>query len=110
MAPVKKSPHDRSKTFLRAWRLSRDMTQEEVAEKVEVNFTTIGRLERGEIPYNQDILEKLALIYGCDASDFLENDPLKPSPPKLIINNIRKAPPDLQRQILAVVETMLKAG
>lgn len=109
MAPVKKPIAHRGPTFIRAWRDYRGLSQEEAADRVEVDRTTISRLESGKIPYNQDILERLALAYGCDVEDLLKVDPLKPDPPRLIYQQLLRASPSLQRQALAVIEAMIKA-
>jgi transcriptional regulator with XRE-family HTH domain len=108
MAPVKKSIQHRGPTFIRAWRDYRGLSQEEAAERVDVDRTTISRLESGKIPYNQDILERLALAYGCDVEDLIRVDPLKPDPPRLVYQQLLRASPTLQRQALAVIEAMIK--
>lgn len=110
MPPVKKPTHSRNRTFLRAWRKYKKLTQEEAASRVDVDRTTLLRIEKGEIPYNQDFLEKLALAYGCDVSDLLTVDPLSPNPPKLIFDRIRAAPPEIQARALAVLDALLKAS
>jgi len=86
------------------------MTQDDVAERIEVDRTTLSRVERGESPYDQDILEKLALAFGCEAEDLLSIDPLAPDPPKLVYEAVRRAPPDKQEEVWRVVQAMLKAS
>jgi transcriptional regulator with XRE-family HTH domain len=60
------------RTFIRAWREYRDMSQEELADKVgeylsekgisEKGYTyaSIGRIENGRMPYSQPIMEGIA--------------------------------------------------
>ena len=113
MARKKKSSADEPKrgpTFLRAWRKYRKLTQEAVAERVGVDRTTIGRIENGELPYNQDFLEKVALIYGCEPEDLLAIDPLRPDPPKLVYNQLKIASPEIQQRAIAVLDALLKTG
>ncbi len=110
MAPVKKPEHSRAPTFMKQWRKHRRLTQEQAADRVGVDYTTVGRIEKGELPYNQDFLERLAFAYGCDVTDLLSIDPLKPDPPRLVYDRLRTAPRELQDRAWAVVEALLKAG
>jgi transcriptional regulator with XRE-family HTH domain len=110
MAPKKKPEHHRGKTYLRQWRKLRKLTLAKASERVDIDGTTLGRIERGELPYNQDFLERLAHAYGCDPADFLNIDPLKPDPPRLVYSRLQSAPHDVQVRALAVLEALLKAG
>lgn len=110
MAPVPKPKHDRAPNFLRQWRKFRKLSQETAAERVDVSRTTLGRIEKGELPYNQDFLERLAFAYGCDVSDLLTTDPLKPDPPRLVYDRLRKAPASVQRQALEIIEALLRTA
>lgn len=105
-------PHapSRAPTFMKQWRVYKKLTQEQVAERVDLDRTTYLRIESGKLPYNQDFLEKLALAFGCDAADILSIDPLKPDPPKLIYQRLKAAPPELQSQALAILEALLKGA
>lgn len=95
-------------TFMRSWRKFRGLTQEGAAERVGVDRTTYGRVENGELPYNQNYLERLAHAYGCDVGDILSVDPLKPDAPRLVYNRLRQAPPELQARAIAVLDALLK--
>lgn len=86
------------------------MTLERVAALIEVDHTSLSRVERGETPYDEDILAKLALVYGCDPADLINIDPLKPDAPKLVYDRLRAVPKELQDRALAVLEALLKAG
>lgn len=110
MAPVKKPPHKRAKHYLRQWRDFRELTQDQAADRAEIDRSSLSKIERGEVPYNQDLLERLSLAYGCDPSDLLDIDPLKPDPPRLVYNRLREAPPAIQERALAVLDALLRAG
>lgn len=75
------------RTFIKQWRDYRDgMTQEQLAERV-TNYmvehgtgagythASIGRLERGLMPYSQPVLEALAHSLGTDPASLLIRDP-----------------------------------
>jgi transcriptional regulator with XRE-family HTH domain len=95
---------------MRHWRKYKGLTQTQAGERVDIDQATLGRIERGVLPYNQDLLERLALAYGCDVSDLLEIDPLKPDPPRLVYEKLRHAPPAMQKRAIEVLEALLKAG
>ncbi len=108
MARQKKPTHHREKTYLKEWRKFRGLSQEAMAERVEIDRTTYNRIERGVLPYNQDTLERMAHAIGCDAADLLAVNPLETDPPRLVWNRLRKAHPDIQNQAFDVLEALLK--
>jgi transcriptional regulator with XRE-family HTH domain len=108
MAPRKKPPHDRSPTFLRDWRKFRELTLEAACERFDIDRTTLGRIEKGQLPYNQDFLEKAALAYGCEPQDLLSINPRAPDAPRLLFSRLLQAPEKVQRQAAEIFETLLK--
>lgn len=101
----------RKPTFFREWRKFRKLTQIEAADLLEVDQSTISRLERREIPYDQDILERMALVYGChEPYDLLSINPLKPDKPRLVYDALKNAPEPVQEQALAILNAFLKAS
>lgn len=83
--------------FLRAWRKARDLTLEQVAERVEtigrnraengapelvmprsMTHSSLSRIERGLQPYNQALLEILAEVYQTDPASLLMRNPIDP--------------------------------
>lgn len=75
MAPVKKPPHVRRKHFLWEWRKHSGLSQEDAADRLEIDRSSISKYENGEVPYNQDLLERMAVIYGCEPADLLSVEP-----------------------------------
>lgn len=110
MTGTDEAPPKRGRVFLREWREFRELTQEAAADRVDVDRTTLSKIERGILPYNQDFLERLALAYGCEPAELLGINPLQPDPPKLVYARLRAAPPDVQRRAVAVLEALLKTG
>ena len=76
-----RAKEDRKPTFLREWRKFRDLSQDRVIERHELEAECpfskgqLSRVERGEQPYSQDLLEALAGIYGSAPADLLRTDP-----------------------------------
>lgn len=77
MPPVKKPIRKRNPHFIREWREFRGLTQEQVANRLDISATTVGRIENNVVPYNQDFLEEAAIALQCDPWDLLHRDPRK---------------------------------
>jgi transcriptional regulator with XRE-family HTH domain len=65
------------RTFLREWRTFRHLTQEQAADRMGIDFSTLSRIERGLVPYSQGVLEAAASAYNCAPEDLLAIDPFK---------------------------------
>lgn len=65
--------------FLRQWRESANKTLVQVAEHLHMTHGNLSKIERGLVPYNQDLLEALADLYMCDAADLIIRDPKDPN-------------------------------
>lgn len=94
------------KTFIRQWRKHRGLTQEQLAERVEVSHASIGRIERGLQPYGQPLLEAIAFALRCETADLLVRDPLNPDAAWSIWETVRKLKPETQRQALRLVNAL----
>lgn len=77
MPPVKRPPRQRRRHFIKEWREYRDLTQEQVADRIGISPTTFGRIENSKVPYNQDFLEEAAYALMCEPWDLLNRDPSK---------------------------------
>lgn len=55
-------------------RLKRGWTQEELAEKIDMNASFVGQIERGIKAASFDTLERLSQIFGMEVVDFLKKD------------------------------------
>jgi transcriptional regulator with XRE-family HTH domain len=62
-------------TFMRQWREQRGKSLEQVAEGVGTTHATLSRIERGLIPYSQDMLEKVATYLNTDPASLIMRDP-----------------------------------
>lgn len=107
MAPVPKA-RPKGRTFLRAWRVHRGLTQEQAAARVDRDRTTLSKIERGKVPYDQALLEGLAEAYRCEPADLIMRDPK--SPIWSILDALRELTPEQQDQIAQIVSTFNKAG
>lgn len=74
MAPLS----DRPRHFIRAWRKHRGYTLEQLAERIGMTHQNLGKIERFLVPYNQELLETLALELRCAPADLITRDPSDP--------------------------------
>lgn len=73
---AKKSAQQR--LFLKEWREYRQLTQEQLADRMEISRVMISKIERGLNPYNQAFLEAAASALRCEPADLLVRDPTAP--------------------------------
>ena len=74
-----------SKTYIRGWREKRGLSLRALANRLEVepggepflSHVSIGRIERGEQPYSQPIIEAISTALDVPVSSLIEVDPAK---------------------------------
>ena len=74
-----KKPTIESKT-LRYMRLSRDMSQREVAKKCNLSVAAIGHFEHGRVDLNISRIDQFLSLYGYTKEEFKEYQAGKPVP------------------------------
>ncbi|RMF02469.1 MAG: XRE family transcriptional regulator [Alphaproteobacteria bacterium] len=109
MPPVKKHKPHRSRTYLRAWRQYRHLTQEQAAGRIGCDRTTLSRIESGKVPYNQDFLEAAALAYNCEVWELLMSDPHKEGAIVDVAHMLRRADPEDRAKIIGFAQGILEA-
>lgn len=79
MGPKRLIPQKRQfrRTFLRQWREHRDLTLEQLADRIETTPSHLSMLERGMRGYTQNTLEAIAEALRTDAASLLMRDPSK---------------------------------
>lgn len=95
------------RTFLREWRKHRARTLVQVAEHLNMTHGQLSKIERGDQPYNQALLEALADLYMCDVVDLLIRAPADPKDPTGTMWSIwEQAKPGDKQKIVAVARTI----
>ncbi|MBN9534837.1 MAG: helix-turn-helix transcriptional regulator [Alphaproteobacteria bacterium] len=100
---TKKPPYRR--TFIADWRSYRNLTQDDLAERVDTTQATISRLETGHHPYSQKMLEDIAKVLECKPEDLLMRRPTDGDPIHVIWENI---PIEDRAQATQILETFAK--
>lgn len=111
MPKVKPHPKPpKMRQFFRAWRKYRGYTQEELAEMVGVTASAISQLETGKQGFMDSTLASLAEALQCEPADLLIRNPLDEDAPWSLWDQVKNAPTQKRRDIVAVVQTMLRTG
>ncbi len=110
MPRVTPRKHPLHRTFLRQWREYRQLSQQTAADRIGVDRSLLSKIETGYSPYNQPFLEAAAVAYLCEPADLLVRNPLDKSAIWTLIESVKSTSPATQKQIQAVVETIIKTG
>lgn len=78
-------------------------TLEQVAAELHMSQPQLGRIERGEQQYNQDLLEALAEIYGCEPDELIWRDPSKEGQ---VVDMVKRLDEKRQAQIAAFIRAL----
>ncbi len=68
-----KKPH-----YIREWRKHRDLTQEQLAERIGIARSYLTKIETGKRRYDQPFLEAAAYALRCEPGDLIMRDPTDP--------------------------------
>ena len=61
--------------FIKQWRKYRNLTQQQVADRVELDKSSVSRIETGKVEYYQSTLEAFAFALGVEPADLLRPPP-----------------------------------
>jgi transcriptional regulator with XRE-family HTH domain len=89
--------------FIRAWRKHRGLTLENLAERIGTTHASLSRIERGEQPYNQDLLDLLADELRCEPADLIARNPLDSEPVWMLWRDLT---PAQRKQALRVLKAL----
>lgn len=98
-----KSPTRDSVNHLRAWRLFREMTQEELAARAETSGNVISQLESGDRGLSDKWLRKLAPLLGTTPGRLLDYDPMDLD--SAFLEAALDVPPESRSQALEILKT-----
>lgn len=94
-------------TLIRAWRKHRDLSLERVAARIEMTTSNLSKIERGEQPYTQPVLEALAEALNCSPADLLMRPPGTPKEPRnVLLTLIEGLDPETRDQAITVIEAL----
>lgn len=62
-------------TFIREWRKHRGYSLDQLAERVPMDKGNLSKIERGLLPYNQELLERMADALMTDPASLIMRNP-----------------------------------
>jgi transcriptional regulator with XRE-family HTH domain len=95
------------RTFIRQWREYRDLTLEQLAERVGSTHVSLSRIERGLQPYSQQLREAVAEALQTDPASLIMRDP---SSSEEIWSVWDQAKPAERQTIVEIAKTILKSA
>lgn len=95
------------RTFIKEWRKYRGLTQEQLADRVDMAVSNIAQLEQGRQGYSQAGLEAIAEALQCDVGQLLTIDPSKDD---AIWSIWEQARPGERKMIVDIAKTIVKTG
>lgn len=99
--PARIGPRRPPRIFLREWRETRGLTQERLAERLDVEKMTISKWERGVSAVNTNVMRALADALGIEPED-LWHHPDTPSADMLL----RGQPDDVRDQVFKIIDAL----
>ena len=90
-------------TFIRDWRKHRQLTLERVAERIGMTTSNLSKIERGEQPYTQPILEALADALTASPSDLIMRPPHAKND---LLTLVEALEAEQQKQAIAVIRAL----
>lgn len=90
--------------FIREWRKYRDLTQEQLAERIGWDRSHLSKIETGKETYHQAVLEALADELSCEPADLLARDPNAPEAE--IIDLLARMDDATKRRLVAVARAL----
>jgi len=100
--PARIGPRKPVKLYLAEWRESRNLTQQQLADRLETSDVTVSRWETGKRRPDDDAKSAIAWVLGIEVVD-LYRHPDMPSADALL----RSAPQDVQDQGFRVIEALV---
>jgi transcriptional regulator with XRE-family HTH domain len=93
-------------TFIRQWRNKRGYSLDRLADMVPMDKSNLSKVERGILPYNQEMLERLAEALMTDPASLLMRDPTSQDAIWTIWENASEGE---KQQIEAIAQALVKA-
>lgn len=93
-------------TYIRQWRKHRGYSLDKLAQMVPMDKSNLSKVERGILPYNQEMLERLAVALMTDPASLLIRDPTRDD---AIWSIWDKASPGERSQIESVAAALVSA-
>lgn len=89
--------------YIREWRKTVQLSLEALAARVPMDKGNLSKVERGLLPYNQEMIERIAEAIGTEPQNIIGRDPTKDGK---VIDMVQRLNPAQLRQVERVIEAM----
>ena len=72
---ISKPKKERMRHYIGAWREYRGLTQQQLADRIEMSRENLSKIEAMKVPYRQDFLEYCSQALNVSKGDLIERDP-----------------------------------
>jgi transcriptional regulator with XRE-family HTH domain len=98
--------------FIRQWRKYRGKTLEQVADHIHMTHQNLGKIERGQVPATDQLMEVLAELYSTDVASLHMRDPTKDDARWSVWDEVKGMTPKQAQRALRLVRAVkdAKAG
>lgn len=93
--------------YIREWRKHRQLTQEQLAERIGIDKSYLSKIENGKKRYDQPFLEAAAEAMSCEPGDLIVRDPSEPEGIWSIWNQLE---PVARRQVVDIAKTLKRSA
>lgn len=93
--------------FIREWRKHRDLSQDQLAERIGMSRAYLSKIESGKRRYDQPFLEAAAEVLRCEPADLIIRDPSDPEGIWSIWDSLR---PVERAQVVEIAKTLKRTG
>jgi transcriptional regulator with XRE-family HTH domain len=100
--------------FIKEWRIYRKLSLRKLADRLErepgiplMTFANLGRIENGQQPYTEEVLEALAGALACSVSDLISVNPQKDGE---IVDLLRLIPDRNRDQAIRILQALAEVA
>lgn len=93
--------------YIKEWRKHREMTQEQLAERIGIDKGYLSKIENGKRRYDQPFLEAAAVILRCEPADLIVRDPSDPDGIWSVWDTLK---PVERSQVVEIAKTLKRTG
>lgn len=107
---MRKRPTTRPRHYVKEWRQHRNLTQDQLAERVDRSRGLISQIEGGLTDLTEDMIYALASALNCEPWDIFRVNPLVEGSVVDITDALRGKPADIQAEALGFVRGLVSGA